>query len=288
MKLQLKDIAYSYYSITGEETSVLKDLTVDFHSGEICGVFGKTGTGKTTLIQTLNGLIIPQAGQVLLDSEVIRKGKKGIPGLRRKVGLVFQYPEHQIFEETIYNEVVYAIKEMKISDSEKKQKVRKALSLVNFNPDYDIFTRSPFELSGGEERKVAIASVLIMEPDLFVLDEPSAGLDPVSRNSISELINNLKKNGTGVIIVTHDIIWALDIVEKILVLKKGGVVFHGKRKDFMTRLNEFYKDDNFYLPEELLLLIELEKKGINIEVDRFNISSIYDQIVKKKKKIRQD
>lgn len=284
MKLSLEGVNYSYYSITGTKFEVLGNMNAEFSSGEICGIFGKTGTGKTTLIQTLNGLIIPETGQVMLDGEIIRKGKKGIPDLRRKVGLVFQYPEHQIFEETIYNEVAYAIKDLPMTEEARKEKVKKALKIVNFNPEYDIFTRSPFELSGGEERKVAIASVLIMEPDIFVLDEPSAGLDPVSRTSVSSLVRNLKKNGTGVIIVTHDLIWALDIVEKILVLKKGGTAFFGSKKEFMKRLRDFFQGDCFYLPDELLLLIELQKSGIDIEVDRFDINTICDQICRKVKK----
>jgi energy-coupling factor transporter ATP-binding protein EcfA2 len=284
MEIKLSDVSYYYYSISGKPYPALVDFNYTFSDRKIYGIFGHTGSGKSTLLQLLIGLLQPEKGKVLIDGEEYQK--KMAASLRARVGLVFQYPEHQFFEENIFKEVAFALKDEGLSEDEQKKRVETSLAQVDFPvSEYNIYERSPFELSGGEERKVAIASFLIKNPEILVLDEPTAGLDPLSCLTVERLIRNLKRDGRGVILVSHDILWALRLVDEILILDHGKLIFNGSRREYIQNLSHIYSDEDDYLPEELIFLKLLQKAGFDITgMDHFSVEKLVKIFKNKRKK----
>ena len=282
MELNLEKINFYYYSIAGEPYPALIDFSYTFSQDKIYGIFGHTGSGKSTLLQILIGLLKPASGRLMIDGEEYKKSMS--KQLRERVGLVFQYPEHQFFEENIFKEVAFAISEEGFEEDELKKQVTEVLKKVDFPVDeYDIYERSPFELSGGEERKVAIASFLIKNPDIMVLDEPTAGLDPLSCLTIEKLVKNLKKQKKGVILVSHDILWALRLVDEILILDHGKLIFSGSRNEYLENLAQIYPIEDAYLPEELIFLKLLQKAGFNLSGLEYFSTDKLIEILKSKK-----
>ena len=224
--LELSGVSYIYGKGTPFEKKAITNIDASFEEGATTGIIGHTGSGKSTLVQMLNGLLVPTEGKVLFKGRDVHESKKGLRELRFKVGLVFQYPEYQLFEETVERDVAYGPKNMGLPADEIGRRVREAVRYTGL--DEDILQKSPFELSGGQKRRVAIAGVMAMQPEVLVLDEPAAGLDPAGRESILGRLNAWRKETGGtVIIVSHSMEDIARHCDEILVLDHGNVWRHG-------------------------------------------------------------
>ena len=218
--LKTEGLTYVYSQGTPFEKKAINNVNLEIEKGEFIGVIGHTGSGKSTLIQHFNGLLRPTSGKIFLDGEDIWADKSKIKQVRFRVGLVFQYPEHQIFEDTVYKDIAFGPKNMGLSESEIDGRVKRTAAAVGL--DDDILEKSPFELSGGQKRRVAIAGVMAMEPEVLILDEPTAGLDPQGRDSVLELIKNYHRNmGCTVMLVSHSMEDVARYASKILVMNNA-------------------------------------------------------------------
>jgi len=222
------------------EMHALRDVSVEIKKGEFVGIIGHTGSGKSTFVQTLNGLIKPTSGEIFINGENITEPKKNLTKIRTEVGLVFQYPEYQLFEETVYRDIAFAPKNMGLSKEEVEECVQYAVKMTGISPE--LMDKSPFELSGGQKRRVAIAGILAMKPSVLILDEPTAGLDPASRD---EIIENIKKmheeTGTTVLMITHDMNAIAEIADRILVFNHGSLYMDGSVGEVFSRYDELEK-----------------------------------------------
>src|SRR5574344_2200951 len=220
MQIEVKNISYTYNLSPKERFKALDNVSFSIEKGEFVAVVGKTGAGKSTLMQMLNGLLFPDEGEVDVDEFVVSKDKKKRSKklflLRKKVGMVFQFPEYQLFEETVLKDVMFGAKNFGMKDEEAMEVAKAALTSVHLSNKF--YDRSPFELSGGEKRKVAIAGILASRPEIMVLDEPTAGLDPLAKVDIMNLIKELHENGTTIILVTHDMDVVMNYASKVVVL----------------------------------------------------------------------
>ena len=260
--IEIKDLTYTYSKKTPFEKMALKNITFSVEEGETLGIIGQTGSGKSTLIQHLNGLIRLKNGDgIVLDKNI--KDKKVLKELRFDVGMVFQYPEYQLFADTVALDVAFGPKNMKLEKDEIDRRVRRALDLVGL--PYEKFAeRSPFELSGGEKRRAAIAGVIAMEPKILVLDEPTAGLDPKGREDILDLIKKLKAEvSPTIIIVSHNMDEIAKMSDHIIVLSDGYIVFDGKPIDVFTA-PDFKEKTELDIPMATRIAYELQNRGINI------------------------
>ena len=260
--IEIKDLTYTYSKKTPFEKMALKNISFSVEEGEILGIIGQTGSGKSTLIQHLSGLIKMKNGEgIVLDKNI--KDKKVLKQLRFDVGMVFQYPEYQLFADTVALDVAFGPKNMKLGKDEIDRRVRRALDLVGL--PYDKFAeRSPFELSGGEKRRAAIAGVIAMEPKILVLDEPTAGLDPKGREDILDLIKKLKAEvSPTIIIVSHNMDEIAKMSDHIIVLSDGYIVFDGKPIDVFTA-PDFKEKTELDIPMATRIAYELQNRGINI------------------------
>ena len=260
--IEIKDLTYTYSKKTPFEKMALKNITFSVEEGETLGIIGQTGSGKSTLIQHLNGLIRLKNGDgIVLDKNI--KDKKVLKELRFDVGMVFQYPEYQLFADTVALDVAFGPKNMKLEKDEIDRRVRSALDLVGL--PYEKFAeRSPFELSGGEKRRAAIAGVIAMEPKILVLDEPTAGLDPQGREDILDLIKKLKREvSPTIIIVSHNMDEIAKMSDHIIVLSDGYIVFDGKPIDVFTA-PDFKEKTELDIPMATRIAYDLQNKGINI------------------------
>lgn len=237
MSIQLEHINYIYSPDNAFKKHALKDITLEIKSGEFIGLIGHTGSGKSTLIQHFNGLLKATSGNLFYNGESIYADNFNMRTLRSQVGLVFQYPEHQLFEVTVMKDVCFGPKNLGLSETMCKERARWALSLVGLKEKY--YEKSPFELSGGQKRRVAIAGVLAMQPKVLILDEPTAGLDPKGRNDILEQVKSLHKaSGITVILVSHSMEDVAKYVDRIIVMNKGEVAFD----DTPKKVFEHYKE----------------------------------------------
>ena len=234
MGMRLEHVSYIYSPDNAFRKQALKDINLEIHDGEFIGLIGHTGSGKSTLIQHLNGLIRATEGKIYYNDQDIYASDYRMTDLRSHVGLVFQYPEHQLFEMTVLKDVCYGPKNLGLSDDEAKKRAKEALTMVSIaEKEYD---KSPFELSGGQKRRVAIAGVLAMHPDILVLDEPTAGLDPKGRNDILDQISSLhKQTGITVILVSHSMEDVAKYVDRIIVMNRGQVFMDGTPKAIFDR-----------------------------------------------------
>ena len=226
--LEVKNLTYTYGVGSPFEKTAVKDISLSVEKGEIIGIIGHTGSGKSTFVRMLNGLTKPTSGQVLIEGRDIWEKPKEIRKYRFKVGMVFQYPEHQIFAETVFEDIAFGPRNKGFNEEEVAKAVREAMAFVGL--DYDTFAqRSPFQMSGGQMRRVAIAGVVAMNPDYLVLDEPSAGLDPRSRNAVFREIMDLHKSrGIAIVLVTHSMEEAVKYANRLLVVNAGKVLFDGE------------------------------------------------------------
>ncbi len=265
MSIELKAVSYTYARGTAMERTVLNDVSFCIPQGQFVGIIGHTGSGKSTMIQQLNGLLQPTQGQVLFHGEDIHAEHYNRKELRGKVGLVFQYPEHQLFETDVFTDVSFGPKNQGLSDEEVGRRAREAMELVGLTPDLD--QRSPFELSGGQKRRVAIAGVLAMQPEFLILDEPTAGLDPGGRDEILGTVARLhREKGMSVILVSHSMEDVANYVERILVMDKGELAFDGTPREVFRHYQKLEKM-GLSAPQVTYLAHALRQRGWDISTD---------------------
>jgi energy-coupling factor transport system ATP-binding protein len=236
MPITLSHVSYIYQPGTPYEWHALDDVNLEIPDGQFWGIIGATGSGKSTLIQHMNGLLKPTAGQVLVDGDDLSARRTSLKLIRQKVGLVFQYPEHQLFGETIYEDIAFGPRNMKLSGDLVEQRVRRAMERVGLDEAFR--TRSPFGLSGGQARRVALAGVLAMEPRVLILDEPTAGLDPRGREEILSLIRTFPALGMTVILVSHSMDDVALMADQVLVMHRGKVHMLGTPSELFSRREE--------------------------------------------------
>jgi len=276
--LKTKDISFTYPQAGSVHHATINNISFSIESGETIGIIGHTGSGKSTLLQTLNGLLKPDSGTVFLHERDLWENSKELYQKRFKVGLVFQYPEYQLFEETAYKDIAYGPKNMGLSDTEINNRIREYSALLGISNEN--LNKSPFDLSGGEKRRVALAGILAMEPDILVLDEPTAGLDPIGRNMLFKAIKAYQdKTNAGIIIVSHSMEDLSRLCDKLLVLNRGEVEIFGSVREVFSdseRLNSLGLD----VPMVTRIMIELRRKGINIRSDIFSLEEASAEILK--------
>ncbi len=235
--LEVKNISYGYSHGTPFEITALNNISFSVEKGELVGIIGHTGSGKSTLIKMLNSLLKPESGTVLLHGKDINADKASIKSARSKIGLCFQYPEYQLFEETCAKDIAFGPKNMGLSKEEVKERVLKAAEFVGF--DRELLNKSPFDLSGGQKRRCAIAGVMAMFPEILILDEPAAGLDPLGRRELMDMIEKYRKQtGATIIIVSHSMDDMARTADRILVLNKGSLVMSGSVKEVFSKTDE--------------------------------------------------
>ena len=276
--IEVKNLHYVYGEGTPFEHAALADVSFSVERGEFIGIIGHTGSGKSTLMQHLNGLLKPSAGAILLDGEDIWSDKTLTRQCRFRVGLVFQYPEYQLFEETVEKDIAFGPKNLGLEEKEIKQRVKKAMKLMNL--DYQALKDvSPFDLSGGQKRKVAIAGVLAMEPEYLILDEPAAGLDPKGREEFLELIDHLHKEGLTVIMVSHSMDDIARYAQRMVVLHQGKLVLEGKPQEVFTHVEEL-ENMGLSVPTLTKLLHALKAKGLPVNTELIEIQQIKAEILR--------
>ena len=274
--LQIKNLTHTYGIGTPFQRSAVEDMSFDVYRGEFLGIIGHTGSGKSTLIQHLNGLLKPTSGQILLNGKDIWEQPKKIRDVRFKVGLVFQYPEYQLFEETVYKDIAFGPKNQGKTGDELDRCVREAAKLVGIRDDQ--LEKSPFELSGGQKRRVALAGVIAMEPDVLVLDEPTAGLDPAGRENLMENIRHYHSNkGTTIILVSHSMDEIAQNVDRILVLKSAHVLMEGKPTDVFARAEELLSA-GLDVPQVTRIAMALKERGIEIDPAVYTVQDLERQL----------
>lgn len=277
MGLDVKNLTYVYNPGTPFETRAVDDVSLEIHDGEFVGIIGHTGSGKSTLIQHLNALIEPTSGSVFVDGEDINASKNR-SALRRRVGLVFQYPEYQLFEETVLKDVSFGPRNMGKSEAESEQAAKDALNLVGLLEDN--WEKSPFELSGGQQRRAALAGVLAMKPEVLILDEPAAGLDPSGRKEILDIIKRIHSRGTTVIMVSHSMDDVARLCDRIIVMEKGRKVMDGTPRDVFSHVEEL---ENMGLkpPSAALLSKRLRERGIDISDGIYTLAGLIEELKNK-------
>lgn len=235
--LTVENLTHIYSSSEKRGKAAINNISFSVNKGEVLGIIGHTGSGKSTLVSHLNGLIKPTSGRVLIDGEDIWANPKEIKKIRAKVGLVFQYPEYQLFEETVYEDIAFGPKNLGKTDEELDSVVKRAAEIMSVSEK--LFNKSPFDLSGGQKRRVAIAGVLAMQPEIVVFDEPTAGLDPIGRETIFKAISDYKNNyNATVIIVSHSMEDIAAICDKVLVLNKGNVAMFDTARNVFSKADE--------------------------------------------------
>lgn len=264
MSIDIKNICYTYMRGTPFEKKALDDVSVSIDKGEIVAVIGHTGSGKSTLVQHLNGLLKPDAGQVAVDDVNLAGKDAAAKKARQLVGMVFQYPEHQIFAETVYEDIAFGPRNRGFQPEEVDKQVREAMAFVGL--DFETFAkRSPFQLSGGQMRRVAIAGVVAMNPDYLVLDEPSAGLDPRSRNAVFKEIMALHQSrGIAIVLVTHSMEEAVKYAKRLLVINQGKILFDGNPADIFRNHQQKLVDVGMDEPQVFKLADLLRKQGMEL------------------------
>lgn len=283
MAIQFKEVSFEYSPNSPFSFQALKNINLEIEEGKITAIVGATGSGKSTLVQHLNALLIPSSGQVIVKDKVIESNKKntGLKVLRENVGLVFQFPEAQLFEETILKDVMFGPLNFKKTQDEAKAAAIASLQRVGIEPE--LYNQSPLELSGGQKRRVAIAGILSMNPDILVCDEPTAGLDPQGSKQIMKVFSdyNQKLNKT-VIIVTHDLQHVLDYADNVIVMKKGEVLYSDTKTNFFTE-EQMLEDLEFVLPKVILTRNSLIKKGFQLDSTIITMDKLVEGILKEVK-----
>ena len=275
--LSVKNLKYEYSKGTPFQIGALKGVSVDFELGEIVGVIGHTGSGKSTLLQHLNGLLKPESGEVLFQDENIWSSKENVRKCRFGVGLCFQYPEHQLFESTVFEDIAFGPKNMGLSESEIKERVLESIKFVGLTEEY--LNKSPFDLSGGEKRRVAIAGVISMKPKVLVLDEPTAGLDPVGKNDLLNLIKHYNKTtGSTVIFVSHNMDDVALVADRVLVLSDGNIVMSGTVEDVYSKGDELLKL-GLDVPEITRVFLKLKEEGYDVPTDVYTVNEGKEKLI---------
>ena len=275
--LQIEDLTHTYSAGTPFQRSAVEGLSMTVGAGEFLGVIGHTGSGKSTLIQHLNGLLQPTSGRILLEGKDIWADPKKIRDVRFKVGVVFQYPEYQLFEETVYKDIAFGPKNMGLDAEEIDRRVRDAAAFVGLHET--LLDKSPFELSGGQKRRVAIAGVIAMEPKVLVLDEPTAGLDPQGRDAILAQIQAYHRaKGAAVVLVSHSMEEIARNVDRIVVLSDGKVYMEGTPKQVFARAHEL-EQVGLDVPQVTKVAAALKARGLDIDTAVYTVEALEQKLL---------
>ena len=277
MIIKLENVNHIYSPNTPFEKKALDDVSLCINDGDFVGLIGHTGSGKSTLVQHLNGLLKPTSGKIIVDGRDITSKDTDLKEIRQKVGLVFQYPEHQLFEETIYKDIAFGPKNLGLKEEEVEERVKKAMELVGL--DYERFKdRSPFELSGGQKRRVAIAGVLAMKPKVLILDEPTAGLDPRGRDEILGRLELLHKEGITIILVSHSMEDIAKLVNRIVVMHKGKVAMEGETREIFKQAEKLVQL-GLGIPQITSFMREYRKRGNQVKDIVLTVEEAKDEII---------
>ena len=276
MSIEIKNVNYLYSQGTSYEMHALKNVNLEIPDGQFVGLIGHTGSGKSTLIQHLNGLVKATSGHIYYNGEDIYDEKFSMKKLRSKVGLVFQYPEHQLFETEVLTDVCFGPKNLGFTKEEAEEKAKAALRMVGMGEEYD--KSSPFELSGGQKRRVAIAGVLAMDPEVLILDEPTAGLDPRGRDEVLDQVSALQRSrGITVILVSHSMEDVAKYVDRLIVMNQGEVRFDGRPVEVFHHYKEL-EEIGLAAPQTIYLMQELKKQGADVNTDATTVEEAADAI----------
>lgn len=278
MSLKLENVSYIYGEGTSTQTKALNNINLEVNKGEFVAIIGHTGSGKSTLIQHFNGLEKATEGKVFYNGKNIYDSDFKIKELRCKVGLVFQYPEHQLFEETVLKDVCFGPLNQGLNKEEATDRAIEALELVGVREE--LYEKSPFELSGGQKRRVAIAGVLAMDPDILILDEPTAGLDPAGRDKILDKVKELhEKRNIGVVLVSHSMEDVANYAERIVVMNKGEVMYDDTPESVFKHYKELEKV-GLAAPQITYIIHQLRDDGLKVDINIINLEQAKESILK--------
>lgn len=284
MSIKINHLTHIYGEGTAFEKKALDDINLEIKDGEFIGLIGHTGSGKSTLIQHLNALLVPTSGEVLLNGENIYADKSKLKSIRQRVGLVFQYPEHQLFEMTVYKDVAYGPGNLGLSQEEIDKRVRSAFETVGLGED--VYDKSPFELSGGQKRRAAIAGVLAMEPEVLILDEPTAGLDPRGRDEILDAVKKMHDmRKITVILVSHSMEDVAKLVDRIVVLYKGRTAIVGTPRE-VFRQREKLESIGLKAPQISYVFTDLKMRGYDLPTDVYTVAEATDVLYRFLKQVK--
>ena len=276
--LETENLTHYYENGMAGAVAAIENINVKFEKGEIVGIIGHTGSGKSTLLQHLNGLLKPDSGRVLLCGEDINKDKRTLRAARFRVGLCFQYPEYQLFEETVYKDISVGPKNMGLDSAEIDRRVRRAAEFVGLSEEH--LKKSPFDLSGGEKRRAAIAGVMAMEPEVLILDEPTAGLDPRGREVILSLVRTYREQtGSTVILVSHSMEDVAKTADKVLVLNRSRVAMFGTVPEVYSRTDEL-EEMGLTVPQITKIFRALHDRGFEVSPSVFTVSQGADELMR--------
>lgn len=263
------ELTHYYSKGTVQQVAAINDISLTIEKGELVGVIGHTGSGKSTLISHFNGLLKPDAGKVLVDGTDIWKDKETLRNTRFKVGLCFQYPEYQLFEETVFKDIAFGPKNMKLSEAEVKERVLRAAEFVGVKPEH--LDKSPFDLSGGEKRRVAIAGVMSMEPEVLIFDEPAAGLDPQGRRELIKLIKDYREQtGSAVVVVSHSMEDIASLADKVIVMNNSRIEMQGTVDEVYSRGEELRRI-GLNIPEITEIFLRLRARGFDVPANVYTV-----------------
>lgn len=283
MPITVKNLSHVYHADTQLAKTALHDINLNIEDGEMVALIGETGSGKTTLVQHFNALLIPNSGEIQINAKTIYANvkNKGLKALRKTVGLVFQFPEYQLFEETVLKDIAFGPKNFGASEQEAQLIAQEIIQVVGLDKSY--LEKSPFECSGGEKRRIAIAGILAMNPDILIFDEPTAGLDPKGAKDMMELFKQLnEKLHKTVILVSHDMEHVLNYCKRVIVMNKGEIIQDCEVKEFF-KSSDLLRKMNIDPPSILVLKDLCKEKGIHIREDVFTIEEVVKDIVKEVK-----
>ena len=267
--LEVNNITYTYADGTPFRKQAIREVSLTTREGELLGIIGHTGSGKSTLVQHLNGLLRPTEGRVLLDGRDMWENPKNIRSVRFRVGMVFQYPEHQLFEDTVYKDISFGPRNMGLDEKEISRRVMQAAEYVGL--DDSVLNKSPFDLSGGQKRRVAIAGVMAMEPEILILDEPTAGLDPRGRERVLTLIKDYqKRRGTTVLLVSHSMEDIARVADRVLVMDHGHVAMLDTVERVFSRGEELERM-GLTVPAVTRVMLLLHRAGIDVDIDVYTV-----------------
>ena len=276
--LETENLTHYYENGMAGAVAAIENINVKFEKGEIVGIIGHTGSGKSTLLQHLNGLLKPDSGRVLLCGEDINKDKRTLRAARFRVGLCFQYPEYQLFEETVYKDISFGPKNMGLDSAEIDRRVRRAAEFVGLSEEH--LKKSPFDLSGGEKRRAAIAGVMAMEPEVLILDEPTAGLDPRGREVILSLVRTYRdQTWSTVILVSHSMEDVAKTADKVLVLNHSHVAMFGTVSEVYSRTDEL-EEMGLTVPQITKIFRALHDRGFDVSPSVFTVSQGADELMR--------
>ena len=279
MSIEVKGLTHIYSEGLPHESVALDDVSFSVDDGQLVGIIGHTGSGKSTLVQHLNGLLRPKSGTVIIDGTDITGDGVVMRDVRKKTGLVFQYPEYQLFEETVAKDVAFGPNNLGLSEQEVTERVREAIELVGL--DYDAVKNvSPFELSGGQKRRVAIAGVIAMRPEILILDEPTAGLNPKAHDDILEMVKAIHENeGITIFLISHNMNDIAAMADKVIVMDKGRVAMTGTPMEVFSRGEEL-KAMGLALPDPMELTVRLKAAGLDVDTRCLTMDEAADEIAK--------